>query len=86
MRYLVIKDDVVVNAILWDGRRKIEVDGDLVKQTVMPDAQIGWTRQGDVWVNPRPIPEYVAPPDAETVTAKLARIEAKLDAIEASAK
>ena len=58
MNYAIIKDGVVVNAIVWDGVTPCETDGQKVALT--GNAGIGWTYADGQFVAP-PEPESVAP-------------------------
>lgn len=65
MNYAIIKNGLVVNAIVWDGETPCETDG---QKVALPDgAGIGWTYSDGQFIAP---PEPVIPEPVEPVAPK----------------
>lgn len=58
MPYALIKDDVIVNLVEWDGVQPYEPDGDLTPLGGLPaGVSIGWRLVEGVWTAPEPVEE-----------------------------
>jgi hypothetical protein len=81
--YLVIKDEQVVNTVLWDGVSDwTSPEGTTVE--IAPDhVGIGWTRVGGEWIAPEPPPAPTPDPNKVSARAKLAAIGLTEDEITA---
>ena len=84
--YLVIKDNTVINTVLWDG----ESDWTAPEGTttvIAPDdvpINIGWTKSGSNWIAPEPAPAPTPDPNKVSARAKLAALgltEAEITAL-----
>ena len=54
MRYVIVKDNIVVNTVLYDGLTPFEVDGEMIESDT---ADIGWSYDGSNFSNPNALTE-----------------------------
>jgi hypothetical protein len=58
--YLVIKDNKIVNAVIWDDATEWLWDGEPTLASDLPEnVWIGWELIDGVWVDMNPVPEPV---------------------------
>ena len=67
MRYAIVKNQLAVNIIEWDGIAPLDVDGELIEAT--GGAGIGWTYDGQ-WQAPPPKPPVIP----QEITMRQARL------------
>jgi hypothetical protein len=60
IRYAIVKDDEVVNVVVWDGATEYAPDGELVALADDEPVGPGWSRVKGEWVAP---PESDTPED-----------------------
>jgi hypothetical protein len=82
--YLVIKDNTVINTIVWDGVSDWTPPEGTTVELAPAHVGIGWTRVDGEWVAPEPPPAPVEDPNKVSARAKLAALgltEAEIKAI-----
>lgn len=72
--YLVIKDEQVVNTVLWDGVSDWTPPEGTTVELAPAHVGIGWTRVAGEWVAPEPPPAPVENPAKASARAKLAAL------------
>jgi hypothetical protein len=81
--YLVIKNEQVINAVVWDGVSEwTPLDGTTI-ELAPAHVGIGWTRVAGEWVAPEPPPAPAEDPVKASARAKLAAIGLTEDEITA---
>lgn len=81
--YLVIKDEQVINTVLWDGVSDWTSPEGTTVELAPAGVGIGWTRVGGNWIAPEPPPAPVEDPNKVSARAKLAAIGLTEDEITA---
>jgi hypothetical protein len=81
--YLVIRDEQVINAVVWDGVSDWTAPEGTTVELAPAHVGIGWTRVGGEWVAPEPPPAPVEDPAKASARAKLAAIGLTEDEITA---
>jgi hypothetical protein len=82
--YLVIKDNTVINTVVWDGVSDWTPPEGTTVELAPAHVGIGWTRVDGEWVAPEPPPAPVEDPNKVSARAKLAALgltEAEIKAI-----
>ena len=72
--YLVIKDEQLINTVVWDGESDWTAPEGTTVELAPPHVGIGWTRVDGNWVAPEPPPAPVEDPNKVSARAKLAAI------------
>jgi hypothetical protein len=72
--YLVIKDEQVINAVVWDGVSDWTPPEGTTVELAPAHVGIGWTRVAGEWIAPEPPPAPVQDPNKVSARAKLAAI------------
>jgi hypothetical protein len=72
--YLVIKDNEVINTVLWDGESDWTPPEGTTVELAPPHVGIGWTRVDGNWVAPEPPPAPTPDPAKVSARAKLAAL------------
>jgi len=72
--YLVIKDNKVINAVVWDGVSDWTPPEGTTVELAPAHVGIGWTKSGSNWVAPEPPPVAVEDPNKVSARAKLAAL------------
>ena len=72
--YLVIKDNTVINTVVWDGVSDWTAPEGTTVELAPAHVGIGWSRVGGEWVAPEPPPAPVENPDKASAKAKLAAL------------
>ena len=70
--YLVIKDNKVINAVVWDGVSDWTPPEGTTVELAPAHVGIGWTRVDGEWIAPEPPPAPVEDPNKVSARAKLA--------------
>jgi hypothetical protein len=81
--YLVIKDEQVINTVLWDGVSDWTPPEGTTVELAPDHVGIGWTRVDGEWIAPEPPPAPVEDPNKASARAKLAAIGLTEDEITA---
>ena len=81
--YLVIKDNTVINTIVWDGESDWTPPQGTTVQIAPEGVGIGWTKSGSNWIAPEPAPEPAEDPNKVSARAKLAALGLTEDEITA---
>ena len=69
--YLVIKDNTVINTVLWDGESDWAAPEGTTVQVAPAGVSIGWTKSGSNWIAPEPPALITAnPEDPNKVSAR----------------
>ena len=84
--YLVIKDNTVINTVLWDGESDWAAPEGTTTMIAPAGVSIGWTKSGSNWVAPvyAADPEPTPDPNKVSARAKLAALgltEAEITAL-----
>ena len=82
--YLVIKDNTVINTVLWDGESDWAAPEGTTTMIAPAGVSIGWTKNGSNWIAPEPAPEPTPDPNKVSARAKLAALgltEAEITAL-----
>jgi hypothetical protein len=66
--YLILKDNEVINAIVWDGESDWSAPEGTTAILAPDGVGIGWTKSGSNWIAPAPAPAPT--PDANKVSAR----------------
>ena len=72
--YLIIKDEQVINKVLWDGVSDWTAPEGTTAVIAPEGVGIGWTRVDGEWVAPEPPPAPVEDPNKVSARAKLAAL------------
>ena len=72
--YLIIKDEQVINTVLWDGVSDWTPPEGTTVELAPVQVGIGWTRVGGNWIAPGPPPAPVEDPYKVSARAKLAAL------------
>lgn len=72
--YLVIKDEQVINTVVWDGVSDWTPPQGTTVELAPAHVGIGWTRVGGEWVAPEPPPAPVENPNKVSARTKLAAL------------
>jgi hypothetical protein len=72
--YLVIKDEQVINTVLWDGVSDWTPPEGTTVELAPSHVGIGWTRVDGNWVAPEPPPAPTPDPAKVSARAKLAAL------------
>lgn len=72
--YLVIKDEQVINTVVWDGVSDWTPPEGTTVELAPAHVGIGWTRVGGEWVAPEPPLAPVENPAKASARAKLASL------------
>ena len=72
--YLVIKDNTVINTVVWDGVSDWTPPEGTTVELAPAHVGIGWTRVGGNWIAPEPPPAPVEDPNKVSARAKLAAL------------
>ena len=72
--YLIIKDEQVINTVLWDGVSDWTPPEGTTVELAPAHVGIGWTRVGGNWIAPEPPPAPVEDPNKVSARAKLAAL------------
>ena len=81
--YLVIKDNTVINTVVWDGESDWAAPEGTTVQIAPAGVGIGWTKSGSNWIAPEPAPEPAEDPNKVSARAKLAALGLTEDEITA---
>ena len=81
--YLVIKDEQVINTVLWDGISDWTAPEGTTVELAPPHVGIGWTRVAGEWIAPEPSPAPVEDPNKVSARAKLAALGLTEDEVRA---
>ena len=81
--YLIIKDEQVINKVLWDGVSDWTAPEGTTAVIAPEGVGIGWTRVDGEWVAPEPPPAPVEDPNKVSARAKLAALGLTEDEIKA---
>jgi len=72
--YLIIKDNTVVNAIVWDGVSDWTPPEGTTAVVAPEGVGIGWTKSGSNWIAPEPLAAPAENPNRVSARAKLAAL------------
>ena len=72
--YLIIKDEQVINTVLWDGESDWTPPEGTTVELASAHVGIGWTRVAGEWIAPEPPPAPVEDPNKISARAKLAAL------------
>jgi len=72
--YLVIKDNKVINTIIWDGESDWTPPEGTTVLVAPAGVGLGWTKSGSNWIAPEPPPEPVEDPNKVSAREKLAAL------------
>lgn len=72
--YLIIKEEKVVNAVLWDGVSDWAPPEGTIAELAPAHVGIGWTRVAGEWVAPEPVTVPLDEQALESARAKLAAL------------
>jgi hypothetical protein len=72
--YLVIKDNTVINTVVWDGESDWTAPEGTTTMVAPAGVGIGWTRVAGEWIAPEPPPAPVEDPNKVSARAKLAAL------------
>ena len=81
--YLVIKDNTVINAVVWDGVSDWAAPEGTTVELAPSGVGIGWTRVAGNWVAPEPPTPPAEDPNKVSARAKLAALGLTEDEIKA---
>ena len=81
--YLVIKDNTVINAVVWDGVSDWTPPEGTTTMVAPAGLGIGWTKSGSNWVAPEPPTPPAEDPNKVSARAKLAALGLTEDEIKA---
>jgi len=82
--YLVIKNNEVINTVLWDGESDWTAPEGTTTMVAPAGVGIGWTKSGSNWVAPEPPAAPTEDPNKVSARAKLAALglaEAEITAL-----
>lgn len=72
--YLVIKDNTVINTVVWDGESDWTAPEGATVEVAPSGVGIGWTKSGGDWIAPEPSPAPVEDPNKVSAREKLAAL------------
>ena len=72
--YLVIKDNQVINTVLWDGESDWTAPEGTITMVAPAGVGIGWTKSGSNWIAPEPPAAPTPDPNKVSARAKLAAL------------
>ena len=72
--YLIIKDDQVINTVLWDGVSEWTPPESTTAELAPAHVGIGWTRVDGNWIAPEPPAAPAEDPNRVSARAKLAAL------------
>ena len=72
--YLVIKDNTVINTVVWDGESDWTAPEGATVEVAPSGVGIGWTKSGSDWIAPEPPPAPVEDPNKVSAREKLAAL------------
>ena len=72
--YLIVKDEQVINTVLWDGVSDWTPPEGTTVELAPAHVGIGWTRVGGEWVAPEPPPAPTPDPAKVSARAKLSAL------------
>lgn len=75
--YLIVKDNKVINTVLWDGKSDWTAPEGTTAVIAPEGVGIGWTKSGSNWIAPEP----PAPPEPEPEDPNRISARAKLAAL-----
>jgi hypothetical protein len=81
--YLVIKDNTVINTVVWDGESDWTAPEGTTTMVAPAGVGIGWTKSGSNWIAPEPPPAPAEDPNKVSARAKLAALGLTEDEITA---
>ena len=81
--YLVIKDNTVINTILWDGESDWTAPEGTTTMVSPAGVGLGHTKSGSNWIAPEPAPAPTPDPNKVSARAKLAALGLTEDEITA---
>lgn len=81
--YLVIKNETVVNTVVWDGESDWTAPEGTTIEMATDGVGIGWTRVGGEWIAPEPPAPPAEDPSKASARAKLAALGLTEDEINA---
>ena len=82
--YLIIKDEQVINTVLWDGESDWTAPEGTTAVVAPAGVGIGWTKSGSNWIAPEPPAAPTPDPNKVSARAKLAALgltEAEITAL-----
>ncbi len=82
--YLVIKDNTVINTVVWDGESDWTAPEGTTVQIAPAGVGIGGTKSGSNWIAPEPPPAPTPDPNKVSAREKLAALgltEAEITAL-----
>jgi len=74
MNYLIIKDNTVINTVVWDGESDWTAPEGTTVQIAPAGVGIGWTKSGSNWIAPEPPAPTPEDPVKVSARAKLAAL------------
>ena len=81
--YLIVKDNEVINTVLWDGESDWTAPEGTTTMVAPAGVGIGWTKSGSNWVAPEPSTPPAEDPNKVSARAKLAALGLTEDEIKA---
>ncbi len=72
--YLVIKDNTVINTVVWDGESDWTSPEGTTVEVAPSGVGIGWTKSGSDWIAPEPPPAPAEDPNKVSAREKLAAL------------
>jgi hypothetical protein len=81
--YLVIKDNTVINAVVWDGESDWTAPEGTTTMVAPAGVGIGWTKSGSNWIAPEPPAAPAEDPNKVSARSKLAALGLTEDEITA---
>ena len=81
--YLIVKDNEVINTVLWDGESDWTAPEGTTTMVAPAGVGIGWTKSGSNWIAPEPAPAPAEDPNKVSARAKLAALGLTEDEITA---
>ena len=81
--YLILKDNTVINTVLWDGESDWTAPEGTTVQIAPTGVGIGWTKSGSNWIAPEPPTPPAEDPNKVSARAKLAALGLTEDEIKA---
>jgi hypothetical protein len=81
--YLILKDNTVINTVLWDGISDWNAREGTTVELAPPHVGIGWMRVAGNWVAPEPPTPPAEDPNKVSARAKLAALGLTEDEIKA---
>ena len=81
--YLIVKDNEVINTVLWDGVSEWTAPEGTTAVIAPEGVGIGWTKSGSNWIAPEPPAAPTPDPNKVSARAKLAALGLTEDEITA---